>query len=186
MKVYIDTEFTDFIDKDLISLALVAEDGSHFYGENLDYNKEWASHFVKENVLPLCDFNKFGMKRLRLSAKAWSWIEDLPTDEVILMEDYGGDHELLDDLFGERHFKIKRVLNVYAPCAFPLHFSIEERMRIQTQSKNVFKVSFQNFLKDNSLIPHNALNDARANEYAHRKMMDYVYLNGGSISTIPV
>lgn len=49
MKIYIDTEFNEF-KGDLISMALVAEDGSHFY-ESLgcDNPGDW----VKLNVMPI-------------------------------------------------------------------------------------------------------------------------------------
>ncbi len=36
MRVFVDCEFTDFIECELISLALVADDGREFYGERSD------------------------------------------------------------------------------------------------------------------------------------------------------
>ena len=40
MLVFLDTEFTDFAKPDLISLALVAEDGREFYAECTDYHRD--------------------------------------------------------------------------------------------------------------------------------------------------
>lgn len=53
MLVCLDTEFTDFVRPDLISIALVAEDGREFYAECTDYNHDACNDFVKETVLPL-------------------------------------------------------------------------------------------------------------------------------------
>ncbi|CAB3809093.1 hypothetical protein LMG28614_06950 [Paraburkholderia ultramafica] len=39
MRVFVDTEFTDFIDCELVSIALVADDGREFYGERSDYDR---------------------------------------------------------------------------------------------------------------------------------------------------
>lgn len=53
MLVFLDTEFTAFVRPDLISLALVSEDGREFYAERTDYYREDCTDFVKETVLPL-------------------------------------------------------------------------------------------------------------------------------------
>lgn len=57
MKVFIDTEFTDFKDSRLISIGLVTEDGERsFYAELTDnYTQDDCSYFVLETVLPLLD-----------------------------------------------------------------------------------------------------------------------------------
>jgi len=48
MLVFLDTEFTDFVRPDLISIALVAEDGREFYAERTDYHRDACSDFVRE------------------------------------------------------------------------------------------------------------------------------------------
>lgn len=53
MLIFLDTEFTDFVDTDLISIGLVAEDGREFYAELVDYRQETCSDFVREVVKPL-------------------------------------------------------------------------------------------------------------------------------------
>ena len=52
MRIFADTEFTDFIDCDLISIALVAEDGHEFYAERTDFDHHACSAFVREAILP--------------------------------------------------------------------------------------------------------------------------------------
>ena len=51
MLIFLDTEFTKFSYPDLISLALVAEDGREFYAERTDYRQNECSAFVQETVL---------------------------------------------------------------------------------------------------------------------------------------
>nr|WP_315430377.1 3'-5' exoribonuclease [uncultured Albidiferax sp.] len=53
MLVFLDTEFTKLDRLDLISLALVAEDGREFYCERNDFYPKDCSDFVKQTVLPL-------------------------------------------------------------------------------------------------------------------------------------
>ena len=52
MFVFLETEFTNFAKPDLISLALVAEDGRDFYAERTDYRENECIAFVRETVSP--------------------------------------------------------------------------------------------------------------------------------------
>lgn len=63
--LYFDTEFTNLtLDRRLISLALVAEDGAEFYVELLDGWSECdCSDFVLETVRPQLDLKMFGVTR---------------------------------------------------------------------------------------------------------------------------
>ena len=95
MLVFLDTEFTDFTRPDLISLALVTEDGREFYAERSDYDRSKCNAFVIETVLPLlgrvpgatCTSAQV-TKRLR------AWFEALP-EPATLIYDYEGDWLLL-------------------------------------------------------------------------------------------
>lgn len=53
MLIFLDTEFTDFVQLGLISIALVAEDGREFYAERTDYRQGDCTDFVCSAVLPL-------------------------------------------------------------------------------------------------------------------------------------
>jgi hypothetical protein len=58
MLLFLDTEFTTFLDPEmeLLSIGLVSEDGQHqFYGERSDVPEERCSDFVREAVLPLME-----------------------------------------------------------------------------------------------------------------------------------
>lgn len=103
MHIFVDCEFTDFLECDLISLALVADDGREFYGERSDFEQASCSSFVREAVLPqLGQFPErvFTREALRTALLAWlTQFEEEP--ERALCFDYGGDWDLLVDLLGE-------------------------------------------------------------------------------------
>ena len=53
MLLFLDTEFTDFHDPELISLGLVSECGRfEFYAERADFNRCRCNEFVRADVLP--------------------------------------------------------------------------------------------------------------------------------------
>ncbi len=57
-KLFLDTEFTSLTKQgELISIALVAQDGSYFYAELNDYNAETLSQWHKDNVIASLKFN---------------------------------------------------------------------------------------------------------------------------------
>ena len=54
MRLFVDTEFTDFIDCELISIGLVSEDGRHeFYAEVADYDRQKCNAHVQAGIWPL-------------------------------------------------------------------------------------------------------------------------------------
>ena len=100
MRVFVDTEYTDFIDCDLISIGLVADDGREFYGERSDYDQASCSQFVRAAVLPqLGQYpgQVFMREALRVALLAWL-AQFARQPERVLCFDYGGDWELLCDL----------------------------------------------------------------------------------------
>ena len=95
MRVFLDTEFTNFNLPELISLGLVTEDGREFYAERTDFSREACSAFVHAHVLPLlgrvpgaaCDAGTLG-ERLH------GWLEALG-EPVCMVYDYADDWLLL-------------------------------------------------------------------------------------------
>lgn len=188
MKVFIDTEFTDFRDRDLISIGLVTEDGREFYGENYEYDKKACSQFVKEVVLPLCNFAKHGYTRAALGANVWEWLNEVAGDEKIeIIIDYRGDWELLGELFGhEKHPKIeKHPVHIETPPALLLQN--HQRLaalridppdviysEIATRAKFMYDEEFYQYFKDTGEIQHHALSDAKANLRGYKAMMKVV------------
>lgn len=76
LRVFLDTEFTDFQDARLISIGLVAEDGSEFYAELSDgWNREHCSQFVADEVLGLLDQHPLTtMTRTEAAKRLLAWM----------------------------------------------------------------------------------------------------------------
>src|ERR1035437_290783 len=97
MLVFLDTEFSDFVRPDLISLALVAEDGREFYSERTDYHRDACSEFVNETVLPLLGrVPGATCSRSELTKRLHAWFDSLPAPATIIY-DFEGDWLLLVD-----------------------------------------------------------------------------------------
>jgi hypothetical protein len=114
MRVFLDTEFTNLQDRELISLALVAENGAEFYGECTDFELSGCSDFVRETVLPLGSPAARAMPREQLRIEVMSWLQRIPIrDHPILCYDYDGDRQLLERLLGGALPKGWRTENIW-------------------------------------------------------------------------
>lgn len=91
--VFIDTEFTDFLDPRLLSIGLVAETGEEFYAE-LPYDIKACSAFVKEAVLPLiahAPHAEVAMEDLYGKITDWLRIVRPANEDVFICYDYQTD-----------------------------------------------------------------------------------------------
>ncbi len=102
MLIFIDTEFTDFINCELISIGMVSADGQHeFYGERSDYDEGQCSDFVHEAVLPyLGQIPTARYNSRQLTSALWKWFDTLP-GHVQVACDSVYDRDLLWDAFHE-------------------------------------------------------------------------------------
>jgi hypothetical protein len=149
LKVFIDTEFTDFIDCHLISIGMAAESGEDFYAE-VPYPDQACSAFVREAVIPqlgriahsACAFND-------LRVRIINWLEIVrPSDEgVEICFDYQTDWDLFIDALDYR------VPQWCAPLSVANHIN---------------ELLLYDFHQKNGLPSHHALYDAQANRYAYR------------------
>lgn len=100
MKLFLDCEFTDFIDCELISIGIVSADGQHeFYAERNDYTDAWCNAFVREAVLPyLGQFPDVTCNRDALAHRLRTWFSTLPR-HVQIASDSMHDRDLLWDAF---------------------------------------------------------------------------------------
>lgn len=98
--LFVDTEFTDFKDIDLISIGIVSQDLHEFYAENSEYNKAWCNDFVKAEVLTKLQGGEYAMPYGQLKEKIQIWVSDLLEDysTVLFVFDYSGDWFLLGEL----------------------------------------------------------------------------------------
>lgn len=152
LKIFIDTEFTDFIHTSLISIGMVAESGEEFYAE-VPFPENECSDFVRVAVLPLlgkephaaCEFEQ-------LRGLILSWIEIVRPrgEEIEICFDYPTDWDLLVDA---------------------LDYRLPEWCRPRLISANINELLLYSFQKETGLPSHHALYDARANRYAFRESL---------------
>lgn len=99
MLIFLDTEFTDFVNPVLISIALVSEDGREFYAERTDYPRNECSQFVCETVLPLLgQVPDAACNRTELACRLRAWFEALPESATVVY-DFELDWILMVDAF---------------------------------------------------------------------------------------
>lgn len=103
MNLFLDTEFTGFdTNCDLISIAIVSDDGRQFYAERSDYRLDWCSEFVKKNVLPQLGKKPDSIFEKRaLAEKALAWLTQFADESPVLCYDMKRDITLLSELLGK-------------------------------------------------------------------------------------
>lgn len=95
MLVFLDTEFTDFIDCELISIGMVTETGGHFYAEVMDFDRDKCNQFVRAAVLSvLGQVEGASITRTALPARIRAWFANLPAN-VTVASDSSFDVDLL-------------------------------------------------------------------------------------------
>lgn len=149
-KVFVDTEFTDFLDPQLISIGLVAETGEEFYAE-LPYNIRECSEFVKEAVLPLLGYApdaEVSKEDLYERITQWLCIVRPTGSDIHICYDYQTDWDLFYDVLGGR---------------------VPEWCKRRLVADRINELLRYDYHKKNNLPEHHALNDARANCYAFRE-----------------
>lgn len=98
MNLFVDTEFTDFVHMDLISVGIISEDGKHeFYAEISDFSRVECSDFVVEVVLPLLEGGACLAPYDVVSARLNAWLQNLG-DDFQFVVDYSGDWTLVNEL----------------------------------------------------------------------------------------
>lgn len=172
-RVHIDTEFTEFVHPELISIGLSINDAHEFYGENLSFNRKNSSDFVQKVVYPLLKPDQFGMKETELSARLWTWFDELPFEFVVISADYQTDFDLLLNLLGEKHPKMLVIENQWLTISKWIYGTTfndpnpDEACRvIHTTIRQKFSDHVMNYFLKTKEIPHHALSDARSNRVA--------------------
>ena len=146
MLIFLDTEFTKFSYPDLISLALVAEDGREFYAERTDYRQNECSAFVQETVLPLLGrVPGAACTSKELTDRVRAWFAALPEPATIVF-DYETDWHLLAQAMPGRPLE---------------NFAEQLYLDGHTIGHPIFEGA-QNLIYTQDWPPHHALADARA------------------------
>ena len=101
-RYFLDTEFTSFETCQLISVAIVGEDGNEFYGEVTDFEPPLCSDFVRAVVLPqLGQMPGRSMSIAQLRSELLAWLHRVPLKlKPVLCFDYLGDLQLVEHLIG--------------------------------------------------------------------------------------
>jgi hypothetical protein len=149
-RFFCDTEFSSFDvgARQLISVAIVGEDGREFYGERSDLEPALCTEFVRDVVLPqLGQFPGRAMPFARLRDELMVWLLAVPLKpKPVLCYDFGGDLELITDLIGgplPRGWK---------------HENVALKLDADKLAQYIARHGGE----------HHALHDARANAYAFR------------------
>jgi hypothetical protein len=120
MYIFLDTEFTDFSDPHLISIAMISEDGAHqIYREISDYPKWKASQFVNDIVVPMLDIKSYGTTYVWAGLDVVDWFNSLPSSDITIVLDYAGDWHLLQQLIEKHMLKLtKQITPLMSKQAF--------------------------------------------------------------------
>lgn len=146
--LFMDTEFTDFKNPKLISIALVASSGDEFYAE-AEYPLDECSDFVRATVLPLLNQGKKPLSLEEVRAALVNWIEAMRQDEpVLICYDSEYDRKMFDQIFNG-NMPLGVVLRNLGPSY-------------------VNKLKQYEFHVRHKQVEHHALHDARALKYAFR------------------
>ncbi len=150
MLIFLDTEFTKLNYPDLISLALVAEDGRVFYAERTDYNPSSCSEFVRETVLPLLGrVPGADCTNKELTERVRAWLKESPEPATIIYDHSTDWHLLGVTMLGRPHSKP------------PGDFATPLFLDSHTITHPMFVQTFNRVYTDD-WPPHHALADARA------------------------
>ena len=151
MKLFLDTEFTDFTDPELISIGIVDENGREFYGESISFRRERCSSFVVETVLPLLGQSDAIVGTLQhIAYKLEQWLEEYRECGAIICVDYQTDWELFTILLS----KLPKRSNMnFITC--------------QNIWNNLDGRSITQWWEDTQLPQHHALYDAHANRHGY-------------------
>lgn len=133
MNIFIDCEFNEF-GGDLISMALVTDDGQEFYEVLPLENDEKYGSWVYANVVPW--LNKPAIPKMAFQSSLWQFINQW--DEVHIIADWP------DDI---KYFCMSLITGPGVAINTPLNLTMQIDRELDTSS---------------SKILHNALEDARA------------------------
>jgi hypothetical protein len=147
IKVFVDTEFTDFFEPQLISIGCVSETGETFYAE-VPFDIKKCSDFVRQTVLPMLGYASNAiLEEDGAASQLAEWLSALRhhDEKIDICYDFQTDWDLFCNLLGEK---------------------LPEWCKRRLINDRINEVRRLDFYKRNRLPEHHALNDARANFYA--------------------
>lgn len=147
MRIFLDTEYTNPTDRELISLGMVSEDGTReLYLERTDFPREQCNAFVLKHVLPLLGASgASGLPSHDLGPCLHDWFRSLPRS-VRIAADSSMDLALLRRFLGADPTNLARELYDLRPL-------------IDTTT---YHSAVERYYGKNLAPRHHALHDARA------------------------
>jgi hypothetical protein len=151
-RLFVDTEFTDFIDCELLSIGIISDDGREFYGERDDVDWARCSDFTRVAVLPQLGLETAVIgSESHLGVRLKAWLEQFRSAApVIVSVDYPMDWELFTYL-------VRDTENLTMPSWIK-----GQSIRNEIDPKDV-----ERYWMENGRRAHHALHDARANRFAY-------------------
>lgn len=148
MLLFLDTEFTDFIHCELISVGIVTEDGREFYAECSDVDLSLCSDFARAAVLPQLGREPavVGTEQ-HISAALQQWLAQF--DQVEVCFDYPTDFEWF-----------------YYLVRDPETLILPAWIKGRNIRGELAAVDIEHYWQENGRQAHHALHDARANRFA--------------------
>jgi hypothetical protein len=148
MRIFIDTEFTDFVDTELISIGLVSEDGQHEFYAELPLNHRKCSEFVVEHVLPQLGMQLYVQcTEEELEARLRAWLGQFSHfEEVRIYYDFNGDWQLFQYALGNK---------------------VPDWLVCQNIYQHIDQDALARYFEEHGVQEHHALNDAKANRYVY-------------------
>lgn len=146
MRIFLDTEFTNFARPQLISIGLATSDNQYFYVELNTFDPSSCSDFVRQVVIPqLGKQPDRVMDAERLNLELTNWLAQFAGNEPVVCYDYDLDWLLLVDALRGKIPAWLRHENIY----YQLNDLVLEQFRLES-----------------GLTDHHALHDAIANQFA--------------------
>lgn len=153
MRLFLDTEFTNLVrgESELISIALVTENGNSFYAELSDtYQLKDCSNFVKEFVLPFLKGGKYAMTEKDCALQMAHWIEDQGPNCILACDNVSWD---------KPHFiKLMDAIGIWPGNLDKWHFKFM-----------ILDADVEQIVIEYDFDMHNALDDAMVMYHANKR-----------------
>jgi len=151
IRLFVDTEFTDMLDCELLSIGIVSEDGREFYMERNDVDLGRCSDFSRVAVVPqLGQVGARAGSETEVAAALMAWLEQFrQAAPVVISVDHPVDWELVSYLVRDADSLL-----------------VPSWIKGQSIGPAIVPADIEVYWKLHGRMSHHALHDARANRYA--------------------
>ncbi len=152
--IYLDTEFSSLSAPELLSIGLVADNGSECYGE-LAPDRLQVNAFVRQKVLSQWGrMNGSAASTAQLGIRVSAWLSTLESNSINVVYDYDADFELLQSALRAAGLWYR-----WSEVLRPFKVGYLARMPISNEAMDL---SWTDSSRHDGIHRHHALADARA------------------------